>query len=89
MPMEYLVLGASLAALLLSLGVWIDAQRIKRRAAGILAWHAQQQRTVERGGMVISVELNPQPTPDHLHILTAQVVRARRHLPSGGSPNLN
>ncbi len=86
--MEYLVVGVGLTALLLSVVVWIDAQRIKRRAAGILAWHEQQQRTVERGGMVISVEVNPQPAQEHLHVLSMQVVRAR-HRQRGGPPNLN
>jgi len=88
MDVEYLVLGVGLSALLLSVVVWLDAQRIKRRAVRILAWHAQQQHTVERGGMVISVEVNPQPAEDHLHLLTRQVVRARR-MSRGGPPNLN
>ena len=88
MDVEYLVLGMGLAALLLSLVVWFDARRTKRRAARILAWHEQQQHTVERGGMVISVEVNPQPAQEHLHLLSMQVVRARR-MQRGGPPNLN
>ncbi len=86
---EYLVLGAGLVALLLSLVVWIRAQRTRRQAWRVLAWQQQQCRTIEQGGMVISVELNPQPARDHLHVLTTQVVHARRHTPHGGSPNLN
>ena len=89
MHLEYLVLGASLATLLLSTVVWIDAQRTKRQVWRLLAWQQQQCRTIEQGGTVISGELNPQPTHDHLHVLTAQVVRARRQTPHGGSPNLN
>ncbi len=84
----YLVVGVGLVALLLSLGVWFDAHRIKQRAACILAWHAQQQHTVERGGMVISVEVNPQLAQEPLHVLTMQVVRARR-MQRGGPSNLN
>ena len=89
MHLEYLVLGAGLAALLLSVVAWIGAQRIKRRAASIIAWHEQQLRTVERGGMVISVEVNLQPAPDHRHVLTMHLVRARRHMQRGELPNLN
>ncbi len=85
---EYLVLAVAVVALLLSVVVWTDAQRIKRRAARILAWHEQQQHTVERGGMVISIEVNPQLAQEHLHVLTRQVVRARR-MQRGGAPNLN
>ena len=85
---EYLVVGVGLSALLLSVGVWIDAQRIKRRAACILAWHEQQQHTVARGGMVISVEVNPQPAQEHLHVLTMQVVRAHP-ISRRAPPNLN
>ena len=62
MYVEYLVVGVGLVALLLSVVVWIDAERIKRRAARIIAWHEQQQHTVAWGGMVISVEVNPQAT---------------------------
>ena len=89
MEVEYLVVGVGLTALLLSVGIWIDAQRIKRRAAGIIAWHAQQQHTVERGGMVIAVDVNPQPAQDHLQLLTTQVVRARRGVQRGAAPHLN
>ncbi len=85
---ESLVVGVGLSALLLSVGVWIDAQRLKRRAACILAWHEQQQHTVERGGIVISVEVNPQPAQEHLHVLTTQVVRARR-TSRGGPSNVS
>ncbi len=88
MDVEYLVLGMGLTALLLSVVVWLDAQRIKRRAGCILAWHEQQQHTVERGGMVISVEVNSQPAQEHLHLLTRQVVRAHP-ISRGGPPNLN
>ncbi len=35
--------------------------------------------------MVISVEVNPQPAQEHLHVLTTQVVRARRKLRGGPS----
>ena len=85
----YLVLGVGVVTLLLSAGVWADAQRIKRRAARIIAFHEQQQHTVERGGMVISVEVNPQPAPDHLHLLTTERIGAHRGVPRGRSPNLN
>lgn len=89
MGTEYLVLSAGLAALLLSLVVWADARRIKRRAAAIIAWHEQQQHTVEHGGMVISVEVNRQPAPTHLHLQTMQVVGANHGVQQGGPPNLN
>ncbi len=87
MHVEYLVVGVGLVALLLSVVVWIDAERIKRRAARIIAWHEQQQHTVACGGMVISVELNPQATQDHLHLLTTQVVRANRRVQRGDRQN--
>jgi len=87
--LEYLVLGAGLVALLLSTVVWLGAQRARRHAWHLLEWQQQQCRTIEQGGTVISVELNRQPTHDHLHVLTAHIVRARRRLPPWGSPNLN
>ena len=87
--MAHIVAGLGVASLLLSVVVWIDAQRIKRRAARLIAWHEQQQHTVACGGMVISVEVNPQPTPDHLHLLTTERIGAHRGLPRGRSPNLN
>ncbi len=87
MHVEYLVVGVGLVALLLSVVVWIDAERIKRRAARIIAWHEQQQHTVACGGMVISVELNPQATQDHLHLLTTQVVRAHHRVQRGDRQN--
>ncbi|MDQ5852290.1 MAG: hypothetical protein M3380_09515 [Chloroflexota bacterium] len=38
---------------------------------------------MERGGMVRTVEVNPQPAQDHLHVLTTQVVCVRRRMQSG------
>ncbi len=85
----YIVGGLSVACLLLSLVVWIDAQRTKRQAWRVLEWHQQQLRTVEQGGMVISVEVNPQARQAGLHLLTTQVVRARCDPHRLGSPHLN
>ncbi len=39
--------------------------------------------------MVRTVEVNPQPAQDRLHVLTTQIVRARRQMQREGSPNLN
>ena len=55
---EYLVVGLGLVALLLRGLVLISSQRIKRRAACIIAWH-EQQHTGACGGMVMSVEVHP------------------------------
>ena len=55
---EYLVVGLGLVALLLRGVVLIGSQRIKRRAARIIAWH-EQQHTGACGGMVMSVEVHP------------------------------
>ncbi len=85
----YIVFGIGVASLLLSLVVWRDAHRTKQWAQHVVEWQEQQQRTVEQGGMVISVEVNPQPAQDRLHVLTTQIVRARRQMQREGSPNLN
>ena len=52
------------------------------QAAGTIAWH-EQQHAVGRGGMVLTIEVNPQPAQGHLPVLTTQVVCARRRMQSG------
>ena len=79
---EYLVVGLGLVALLLPGVVLIGSQRIKRRAACIIAWH-EQQHTGAWGGMVMSVEVNPQPAQEHLHFLPTGSPRPP-HVQCGG-----
>ncbi len=79
---EYLVVGLGLVALLLPGVVLIGSQRIKRRAARIIAWH-EQQHTGACGGMVMSVEVHPQPAQEHLHLLPTGNPRPP-HVPCGG-----
>ena len=76
---------AGVVALLLSVILWIEP-RIKHRVSGIIVWH-KQQHSVERGGMGITVEVNPQPAPT---ICTSR--RRRSYVlgsPRAVSPNLN
>ncbi len=79
---EYLVVGLGLVALLLRGVVLIGSQRIKRRAAHIIAWH-EQQHTGACGGMVMSVEAHPQPAQEHLHFLPTGSPRPP-HVQCGG-----